>query len=106
MPHVQLSDLPEREPAPGYHARFVHSETMTLASWDVDPGAQLPDHRHPHEQICCVLEGRFDLTVGEETHQMGPGSVVVIPPDTPHAGRAQTACRILDLFHPVREDYR
>ena len=35
-----------------------------------------------------------------------PGTVVVIPPDVPHAGKAITDCWIIDVFHPVREDYR
>ena len=34
------------------------------------------------------------------------GQVFVIPPDVPHSGRALTRCRVLDVFAPVREDYR
>ena len=28
------------------------------------------------------------------------------PGDIPHSGHARTACRIIDVFHPIREDYR
>jgi quercetin dioxygenase-like cupin family protein len=35
-----------------------------------------------------------------------PGTVCAIPPDARHSGRALTACRIMDVFYPVREDYR
>jgi quercetin dioxygenase-like cupin family protein len=35
-----------------------------------------------------------------------PGQAFVIPPDVPHSGRAHSACRVLDVFAPVRDDYR
>lgn len=106
MPFTTLSDLTAREPVPGYRARFVHSATMTCAYWDVDAGAALPEHAHPHEQIAHVLEGEFELTVGGEVRVLTRGTVAVIPSNVPHSGRAITACRLLDVFHPVREEYR
>jgi len=106
MLFTDLADIAPREILPGTTARFVHSGQMTFAYWTFEPGIRLPEHAHPHEQVTNMLEGEFDLTVDGETRRLGPGSVVVIPPDATHAGRAVTACRILDVFHPVREDYR
>ena len=102
----ELSDLETRELLEGAEARFVHGEMMTVAYWHFEPGVPLPEHAHPHEQVTNIIEGEFDLTVDGETHRLRPGSVVVIPPDAVHAGRAVTHCRIIDVFHPVREDYR
>ena len=106
MSVIHLKDLEEREPAPGYRARFVHSENMTLAYWDVTAGAVLPEHAHPHEQVSTLLEGRFEMVLDGETHELEPGRVLVIPSNMKHSGRALTDCRILDVFHPVREEYR
>jgi quercetin dioxygenase-like cupin family protein len=106
MAFQDLKDITKREIAPGYRARFVHSEKMTLAYWDVDPGAALPEHSHPHEQIANVLEGQFELTVDGESRILEPGTVAIIPPDVLHSGRAITACRLLDAFYPCRDDYR
>jgi quercetin dioxygenase-like cupin family protein len=36
---------------------------------------------------------------------MKTGSVAVIPSNARHSGKAVTACRILDVFYPLREDY-
>lgn len=102
----ELDQIEQREIVPGYRARFIHSGNNTLAYWDVDAGAALPDHHHPHEQVANVLEGTFELTVAGETRLCKAGSVAVIPPDVPHSGVAKTRCRILDIFYPVREDYR
>ena len=91
---------------PGFVGRFLHTESMTLAWWDVEAGSTLPEHRHPQEQVAHVLEGVFELTVDGATERLEPGRIAVIPSNVPHSGRALTACRILDVFQPVREDYR
>jgi quercetin dioxygenase-like cupin family protein len=59
-----------------------------------------------HHQCAFVLEGEFEMTVDGETQILKPGRFVVIPPDISHSGRAITDCRLLDIFNPVREDYR
>jgi len=106
MPFINLSNLEEREIAPGYRAKFVHTQRMTAAYWDVDQGAALPEHSHPHEQIANVIAGRFELTVDGESKTLEPGQVAVIPPHTPHSGKALTPCQLLDIFSPPREDYQ
>ncbi len=106
MGYLDLKDIEEREIVPGYRAKFVHSEDMTLAYWDVDPGAELPEHSHPHQQIANVLEGKFEFTVDGDTRVLEPGMIAVIPGGVPHRGKALTPCRLVDAFHPAREDYK
>lgn len=101
-----LKDITEREIVPGYRAKFIHAEGMTLAYWEVEAGAALPEHSHPHEQIANVLEGEFELVVDGESRLLSPGQVAVIPGNIPHSGRAITPCRLLDAFQPARDDYR
>jgi quercetin dioxygenase-like cupin family protein len=106
MQFHDLKSIAEKEIVPGYKARFVHGDNLTLAYWEVDPGAELPEHNHPHEQVANVLEGRFELIVDGKSQILEPGQVVVIPSDVPHSGKAITPCRLLDVFHPTRDDYR
>jgi quercetin dioxygenase-like cupin family protein len=103
---VSIASLAVREIFPGFRARVVHS-ARTSQSWvDADAGASFPEHRHPHEQVVNVLQGELELVVDGIPHRLTPGVVYVIPPDVPHSGRAITDCRVLDVFAPVREDYR
>lgn len=103
---LHISELAGQELLEGAAARFVHADTMTLAYWTFAPDVRVPEHMHPHEQVTNVIEGVFELTLGQETSHLEAGSVAVIPSNTAHSGRAVTACRIIDVFHPVREDYR
>ena len=106
MTFLDLGQIEEKALAEGCKVQFVHSSNMTLAYWNLEPGASLPQHSHPHEQVASILEGQFELTVDGETRLLGPGSVAIVPSNAPHSGRAVTDCRIIDVFYPVREDYR
>lgn len=106
MPLIRLNDLPVREIFPGFHARLVHTGLVSHSWVEFDAGVSFPEHHHPHEQIVNVLEGELELVVSGDTYRLVPGLVFVIPPGAPHSGRAITACRVLDAFAPVREDYR
>ncbi len=106
MPFLDLSDVASQELLPGFHGKMVHSENMTVAYWNVQEGAVLPEHQHVHEQIMSLLEGNFEFTLHGETLELEPGAVVVIPANVPHSGRALTECIIMDSFSPARDDYR
>jgi quercetin dioxygenase-like cupin family protein len=106
MSFIVWNELAETEIVSGFFARFVHSDHMTLSHWNVIAGATLPEHAHPHEQITNVIEGEFEFTLNGETKTIRPGSIVVIPANVKHSGKAITNCRLMDVFYPVREDYR
>ena len=106
MPFFSSSVLVRMLPMEVFAGRFATGSTMTSVTWTVTAGAILPEHSHPHEQVAHVLEGEFELTIGDETERLGPGTVAFIPPNVPHSGLAITECRIIDVFHPVRDDYR
>jgi quercetin dioxygenase-like cupin family protein len=105
MTFTTLADQPTKELIPGFHGRFIHGEQMTVAYWEIEAGAILPEHAHHHEQIANLLQGEFELTVAGETRHLKPGSVAVIPSNVPHSGRALTKCRIMDIFCPARLEY-
>lgn len=102
----KLADIKSREIIPGYHGKLIHSRHMSLAFWDVEEGAEVPMHAHSNEQVMQVLEGEFQFTVGEVNRIYGPGELVVIPPNTVHGGKALTPCKLMDVFSPVRDEYK
>lgn len=102
----RIGTIPPLEIAPGFQARIVHSEQMSLAFVEVAAGSVLREHHHVHEQVTTVLEGQFELTVGGELFELSAGETVVIGSNVPHSGRAVSDCRIVDVFSPVREDFK
>ena len=80
---------------------------MTFAWWTIDAGAEVPEHEHPHEQVVNMLEGELALTVDGTEHAPASGRRRGDPRrrrGTPPA--RSRACRVLDVFSPVRDDYR
>ena len=103
---IDISKIEQKEIIKGYKARFIHTLNNTFAFWEIEKGAAMPMHQHIHEQTMQVLEGKFELTVGGETKVYEPGFAVVIPPNVPHGGKALTDCKAMDIFSPIREDYK
>lgn len=100
------NELETKELVPGISGQLIHTETMSIGYFDITKDAVLPEHSHVHEQVTSVLEGELEMTVGGETKIMKAGYVATIPSNTPHSARALTNCKAVDVFNPVREDYK
>ncbi|HVM89764.1 MAG TPA: cupin domain-containing protein [Puia sp.] len=101
-----LDDIPSKEIRKGFLGKMVHGEKSTLAFWEIKKGSVLEEHRHFHEQITHILEGRLQMKIGGKEYFFGPSSVYVIPSNIPHSAIAITDCKVIDSFSPVREDYK
>ena len=106
MAVIELNTIPPKEIAKGYAARFIHTNTMTFSYLDVKAGSVIAAHSHMHEQVSHILEGVFQLTIDDEPIVFQRGTVVTIPSNAVHSGLAITDCKIIDVFSPVREDYK
>jgi quercetin dioxygenase-like cupin family protein len=86
--------------------REVNGEQATLAVVELGPGALVPEHRHPNEQLGLVITGTLAFRVGAETKELGPGSTWCIPGDVPHEVRAgPEGAVVIDVFAPARADW-
>lgn len=104
---VKLADLPSRAILDGaIRGRYAHADRMTIGEVLLDANTVVPMHEHPHEQLSYVIDGRFEFTIGAETTILEPGMVALIPSGVTHGGKTLTACKVIDIFAPVREDYR
>src|SRR5262245_32481153 len=83
---------------------LVAGEHMMQIEVALDRGAQVPEHRHPHEQIAHVVRGRLRLTLAGAAHDLDPGESLYIPGDAPHSAHALEDTLVVDTFSPPRED--
>ncbi|QEL21068.1 cupin domain-containing protein [Limnoglobus roseus] len=106
MPFVDLEAIPRYELLPGVRIRTPFGQHVMLSYLEMDEGAVVPTHRHPHEQAGMLLQGRMELTIGDETRIVEPGAMFIIPPNVPHRAVAVGGPVVaLVIFSPPREDY-
>jgi len=98
--------MKEVEVVPGFLGKFIHANNVTVAFWSIAAGSKLPEHKHPNEQITNVVNGVLELIIEGEMKSLKAGETAVISSNIPHQGTAVTDCNIIDVFSPVREDYR
>ena len=103
---INKDEIKQKELFPGFTGRFVHSEHLTVVHWSISAGSNLPEHSHPHEQITSIISGEFDFTIAGKTKKLTSGGIAIIPSDAQHSGNAITDCYVIDVFYPVREDYK
>lgn len=91
---------------PGITGYYAHGEKMTFGLVELKAGSAVPLHQHLHEQTTYIIEGQLDMVIGGEACSMTAGMYHIIPSNTPHSAIAMTDCRVIDVFGPVREDYK
>ncbi len=105
MNFYTIKEIEVKTPAEGVEIRVVPGEKMTLVFFYLAPGAKIPEHSHPHEQIGTVLKGSLELSIGTEKRIVNPGQAYVIPSNVPHSGKNLGASsEIIEVFSPPRED--
>ena len=81
------------------------TESLMLCEATLECGSHVPPHRHEHEQITFIVEGRVRTRVGSETAELEAGDVYAIPGGTEHEVHALTRARVVDVFTPHRAEY-
>ncbi|TWT57899.1 Cupin domain protein [Thalassoglobus neptunius] len=103
---LDLNQIPAVEVFPGCRLRTPHGENLMLSYLEMDEGAVIPSHSHPHEQAGILLQGKLDLTIEGEMRTVEPGAMFLIPGGVEHMAVASHGpVVVLDVFSPVREDY-
>jgi quercetin dioxygenase-like cupin family protein len=104
---VSRSDTSQHEIFPGVNVFTAAGHHMMLSLVEFQSRAVVEPHSHPHEQMGMLLEGELTFTIGGETKTLRPGDMWRIPGHVVHSAVAGDApVKALDVFHPIREDYR
>jgi quercetin dioxygenase-like cupin family protein len=92
---------------PGVTVRTCSAEKLMLSVAEMEPHAIVQEHSHPHEQVGIVLQGRAIFIIGGEQKTLQAGDLFRIPGHVPHRVIAlEQPFKALDVFYPIREDYR
>jgi quercetin dioxygenase-like cupin family protein len=100
LPETELADPIIRGPGEGKVVGVLHDRSTfkvlpeqtdgayAILEQNIPPGHGPPLHVHRHEtEIFYVLEGQFEISVGEQTVAAATGAMVVGPRNIPHTFR-------------------
>jgi quercetin dioxygenase-like cupin family protein len=81
------------------------SET-SVQHFEIEPGAEVPEHSHPHEQAGYVTQGELTFVLDDEEVVVGPGDSYVLDGEEPHGAenRGEETVVGVDVFSPPRTD--
>ena len=100
-------DLSRHTIFPGVTIATCAAEKMMLSHVELEPHATVAEHSHPHEQVGMVLSGKAIFHIGGEQKTLQAGDMYRIPGNVRHRVVAlDEKVYALDVFCPIREDYR
>jgi len=104
---TSLSELRRFALGEGVSAQALFGEGAMLNLVELMPDALIPPHSHPHEQLGVVLRGQLKFVVAGHEHVLAEMDAYALPGDVEHQAQAGSqGALVLDVFQPVREDYR
>lgn len=89
-------------------SRRVLPHTERLMAVEVSfrkDGIGTPHAHADHDQVSYVLEGKFEVTVGDTTMIVSKGGGFTVERNVTHGVRALEDGALLDCFTPIREDF-
>jgi quercetin dioxygenase-like cupin family protein len=95
------------ETHPGCLVRVVGSgERMTMLYGKSKPGTEIPEHKHPHEQLGFCFEGQATYKIGNKTFLVKKGHSFLIPPNVVHSAKVggKKEYVVVEVFSPTRPD--
>jgi quercetin dioxygenase-like cupin family protein len=97
QPIEQISPLVQRQ--------MLHGTQSTFVKWIVKKGGVFPLHHHANEQITWITQGRCEVYSQGKKFIMAAGTILVIPPNTPHEFVCTEDTIDIDFFSPQRQDW-
>ena len=101
----QLDAQPIEQISPLVQRQYLSGTQSTFVKWTVKKGGKFPLHHHASEQITWITEGRCEVYSQGKKFVMTAGTVLVIPPNTPHEFVCTEDTIDIDFFAPQRQDW-
>jgi len=99
-------EIPLTELTSGAFSHLLRSEKILVSFLTMKAGSVFELHSHPEEQIMIVIDGYCDEIIDGKIYRVQKGDVLYLPSNVVHgAFIGDVDCKVIDIFHPVREDY-
>ena len=107
MSFVKTGDARSFTPETGMKRQVLaHSDQLMLVRHYFEKGWVGARHSHPHHQLVYVVSGAIRVDVAGRVFDVLAGDSFVVDGGVEHQASALEVSEVLDVFTPVREDYR
>jgi quercetin dioxygenase-like cupin family protein len=99
-------EIPDEPVRPGITRRAFGTKEVMLVMNHCQPGMALRPHSHDFDQIALIVRGHAVYHVGDVGHEVGPGSLLLIPAGQEHyiEPTGDETVENIDVFAPARAD--
>ncbi|MFX1518347.1 MAG: cupin domain-containing protein [Promethearchaeota archaeon] len=104
----KLEEFEAIEIAEGVKRKVFYCERMMIVCFEIEqPPMTFPMHKHEHEQLGFVLQGKAKFTIGDETKIIEKNTFYKIPSNVEHGAEilGPEKAIFIDIFSPIREDF-
>ena len=87
-------------------SQMASGASMSVQSFQIEPGADVPEHSHPHEQAGYITQGTVTFIIDGGEQVIEAGDSYVIPGGETHGAVNDGAVTVegVDIFNPPRTD--
>ena len=84
--------------------QLIAGDAMSVQHFRIEPGAVVPEHSHPHEQVGYLLQGELTFITDDGEHVVQTGDSYALAGDETHAAenRGDETVVGIDVFSPPR----
>ena len=105
LTHYRWSDVPSESINPSISRRFITTDRVTVARFELTRGGVVPGHAHENEQVTFVISGALKFLIDGRQVVVKGGEVLQIPSNMPHEVEVLEDTVVVDVFSPIRQDW-
>jgi quercetin dioxygenase-like cupin family protein len=105
---LNWDSVPAETVNPSMSRQIVSGDKLMIARIKFKDGFIVPLHFHMHEQVTQCISGKMRFWFGankEQTMDLDPGDVIVIPSNLPHEALMIGDVEEVDTWAPPRQDW-
>jgi quercetin dioxygenase-like cupin family protein len=74
---------------------IIDKQAGTITTFSFDEGQGLSEHTAPYDALVYILEGKAEITISGNSHNVGTGEMLIMPANEPHALKALKPFKML-----------
>jgi len=91
----KLAELIDYQPGSIVSREIISKKTGTVTLFAFDVGQGLSEHTAPFDALVYITDGEGEITISGRPFILGPGEVIIMPANEPHAVKAVTRFKML-----------